>query len=249
MSSATARRCVNRYSGLVRRTGMKSTSRTSGALLVAALSVFALSGCFPGDPIVGPAPTLIRPTPSSTSTPEPEPSVAEPIPTSVVISASSIAVLDETSTVIVDIPFTTNGTTAGNQLAEALGVAPEVVSFPVADCYPAGSAFKWDGLALFTAGSAEMATGQVFEVTASSAVTSAGIAVYGPQSLQVGASLDEVNAALPGAFSEFIEGGDGVVGLETYIDPRWSDLVGVRGTISAGALFAITSPIGIVPRC
>lgn len=233
----------------MRRSSMRSTSRTSGAVLLAVLSVFSLSGCLPGDPIVGSTPTLARPTPTPTSTPDPEPTVAEPIPTSVVISAASIAVLDETSTVIIDIPFTTNGTTAGNQLAEALGVAPEVVSFPVADCFPAGSAFRWDGLTLLTAGSAEMASGQVFEVTASSAVTSAGIAVYGPQSLQVGASLDEVNAAVPGAFSEFVAGGDGVVGLETYIDPRWSDLVGVRGSISAGALFTITSPIGIAPTC
>ncbi len=225
---------------------MCSTTREASAALIAALSVFALSGCIAVEPIIGPTPTIALRT--ATSTPTPEPTVAAPVPTSVVISAASITVLDETSTVIIDIPFTTNGTTAGNQLAEALGATAEVRSYDGDICYPAGSSFIWDNLVILTSGSAEIAAGQVFEVQATGARTNGAIAVYGPHSLQVGASLAAVNAAVPGAVSEFVEEGLGSVGLEAYSDAR-GYLVGARGAIFEGALHSITSPITIIPTC
>lgn len=221
-------------------------TRFSSATALAALSVFVLSGCVGVDPIVGSTPTIAPRT--ATSTPTPEPTVAEPVPTSVVISAASITVLDETSSVIIDIPFTTNGTTAGNQLAEALGATPEVRTFDGDICFPAGSSFVWDNLVILTSGSAEIAAGQLFEVQASGARTNGGIEVYGPHSLQVGASLAAVNAAVPGAVSEFIREGEGSVGLEAYSDAR-GYIVGVRGGIFEGALHSFTSPITIIPTC
>jgi hypothetical protein len=225
---------------------MNAKTRSLGAAFVAVLTAFALSACGPGDPIVGPAPTFAPPTESST--PEPEPTLAEPVPWAVVISAASVAVFDDDRNLMIDLPFTMNGTTAGNELAAALGATPEVVTYDAGDCYPAGSSFLWENLVLLTSGTAETAAGQVFEIQASGAQTDGGIYVFGPQSLEVGSSLAEVNAAVPGAISEFIEGGSGAVGLEAYTDAN-GIISGVRGGILDGALHTITAPTAIIPTC
>ena len=105
---------------------MNPLIRSATAAFVALLSVVALSGCLPGTPIGEGSEPPVTPTPSET--PVPEVTEAAPVPTSVVVSASSITVLDETSTLIVSVPFSSDGTDAATLLTEALGVTPSSVA-------------------------------------------------------------------------------------------------------------------------
>ena len=123
---------------------MNTFTRSATAAFVALLSVVALSGCLPGTPIGEASEPPVTPTPSET--PVTEVTEAAPVPTSVVVSASSITVLDETSTLIVSVPFSSDGTDAATLLTEALGVTPSVTTNGSGTCSRPGSTFVWGGL-------------------------------------------------------------------------------------------------------
>jgi hypothetical protein len=221
-------------------------TRSSRVALVALVSVFALSGCLPAAPIASPTPSA--PSPTDSSSPAPEPTLAEPVPASIVISAASIAVFDETATLIVDLPFDGDPTIATDLLTDVLDATPGIVSYPGDSCQAAGSTFTWGGLALFTAGTATMAPGAIFSVQASGSATAEGVQIFGPHDLQVGASLSDVLAADPGALYDEPFEGAARIGLE-HSSGAGPDAVGVLGVSIDDVLHTISSPHYIFGDC
>jgi hypothetical protein len=223
---------------------MNTLTRSSTVALAAILSVFALSGCAPTDPIAEPEPTLASPSASST----PEPTLADPVATSIVISAASVSVFDETATLIVDLPFDGDPAIATGLLTEVLNETPSVVTYEGGSCQAAGSTYSWGGLALFTAGTATMAPGTVFTVQASGVATANGVQVFGPHDLQVGATLAEVLAVDPGALHDEPFEGSTRIALE-HSSGAGPDAVGVLGVAIDDVLHTINSPLYIFGDC
>lgn len=225
---------------------MRTTTSAAAAALIGALSVFTLSGCAPAAPTAEPDPTLASPTESTT--PEPEPTVAEPVPTTIVISAASISVFDETSTLIIDLPYDGGGELAAGMLTDVLDETPSVVSYESDSCQAAGSTYSWGGLSIFTSGTIIKAPGAAFTVQASSSETPAGVQVFGPNDLQVGASLADVVAADPGAIGDEPFEGTHRITLE-YSGGAGPDVTGVLGVAVDDTLHTISSPLYIFGDC
>ena len=195
-------------------------------LAVFAIAAMSLSGCAPAAPTAEPEPTLTSPTESAT--PEPEPTVAEPVPTSIVISAASISVFDETSTLIIDLPYDGGGELAAGMLTDVLDETPSVVSYESDSCQAAGSTYSWGGLSIFTSGTIIKAPGASLHGAGLEFSHASGVQVYGPNDLQVGASLADVVAADPGAIGDEPFEGTHRITLE-YSGGAGPDVTGVLG--------------------
>jgi len=211
---------------------------------IAALGVLALSGCMPSAPIPASVPSVVEPDASSAATAEPAP---VPVAASLVISGLGISVLDETSTVMVDIPFGTDGAAAAAELAVALGVEPTETTVTGSDCQRPGTLYDWGGFALESAGTITMAPPGVFSVAADAA-TAAGVAVYGPHNLQVGARIATVLAADPGGVSYDYGDGWALVALDAT-DESGFDVTGTRGVVYDEVLTVIEAPVYVFGDC
>ncbi len=225
-----------------------NTTRSTGASLIAVLSVLALSACFPGTP----APTLtpVAP-PSESAAPAPDVTEAAPAPVvaaNVVISATSVTVFDAGVNTLVSVPFTTDGVTAANQLTAALGETPTVAAIAGSGCRRAGSEFKWGGLTLISAGAITMAPGAVFSVVTDGATTGSGINIETTNGWHVGVPVADVIAALPGAVMDDNGAGWIRIALENS-GGAGPDVTGVLAVSKDGPIINISSPVYIFGDC
>ncbi len=160
------------------------------------------------------------------------------------ISGHSITVLDAASTVLADIPFTTDGPTAVAQLSLALNANPVTTDVPAGTCSREGQRFTWGGFILVGSGDITKAPDSVFSVHALGATASPGVAVFGPGHVQVGMSAADILAALPTAVPS-----GGIASLETVSGGGTPDEIGVAGFIDGGSLKSISSLVYINGDC
>ena len=225
---------------------MKLTSKWF-AIAIASLGTVILGGCMPGAPIPLASPSAAESGVLGTPTAEPE---HIPVATSLIISGSGVAVLDETATVMVDIPFTTDGATAAAELAVALGAEPTETAMEGSPfCRLPYTEYNWGGFVLQSDRDIED-TGTPpagFIAIAEEAIT-AGVAVYGPHNLQVGATLAEVLAADPGGVSR--DYGNGLVYVALDVTGGSGvDVTGTQGIVSDEVLTVMLSPVYVFGDC
>lgn len=231
---------ANRY-----RDGMTATRSLTTALAVVAL--LALSGCTPATPT--PSATPSSAMPSAIATPTPTPTPVAPVAASVVVTATSISVLDAASTVIVDIPFTTNGDTAADQLAVALGATPVETVRTGTNCARAGTEYDFGGLRIDGAGTITTAPPAVFSVHVDTAATATGVAIAGPAGVQVGKALADVVAAIPAATPTDGGFGNTYLNLDSLGGVGGPDEIGMLGVVTGGVLVTMLSPVYIFGDC
>lgn len=223
---------------------MKLTSRLF-AIAIASLGAVILGGCTPGAPIPLASPSAAESGVLGTPTAEPE---HIPVATSLIISGSGVAVLDETATVMVDIPFTTDGATAAAELAVALGAEPtETAMAGSPDCRWPYTEYNWGGFVLESDIEDTGTPPAGFKAVAEGAIT-AGVAVYGPHNLQVGATLAEVLAADPGGVSRDYGGGFVAVALDVT-GGSGVDVTGTQGLVFDEVLTVMSSPEFVFGDC
>ncbi len=223
---------------------METTSTAKRVTALAALVLVAaasLTGCDP-TPEPDPTPTVSETT--DPATPEPEETVAAPVPTTITVSATSLSVLDETSSVIVDIPFTTNGDTAASMLSEALGTAPTTSVTTGSNCRRAGTIYDFGGLELDGAGEITMVPPAVFTIRVNAAATAGGLAITGPSGVHVGQSVADVVAAIPS--SDDISTNPLVL---EHLGGSGPDVNGVSGWAEGSALAHMFAPVYIFGDC
>jgi hypothetical protein len=225
------------------------TTRSAAALFTLSVAtLLALSGCTP--PVADPTPTpsatgsTAVATATATPTPTPTPTVAAPVPTTIIVSGTSITVLDETSATIVDIPFTMSGDAAAEQLIDALGATPDISTVTAGSCRREGTIYDFGGFELDAAGTITMAPPAVFSVRVKAPSTSAGVAVRGPAGVQVGQSAVDVIAAIPSA-----DDVDSHILVLEFLGGSGPDITGVEGYNDGGTITGIFAPVYIFGDC
>jgi hypothetical protein len=231
---------VNQYG-----VGMTATRSLTTAFAVVAL--LALSGCTPGTPT--PSATPSSATPSAIATPTPTPTPVAPVAASVVVTATSISVLDASSTVIVDIPFTTNGDDAADQLALALGATPVETVRADTTCARPGTEYDFGGLRVDGAGTITTAPPAIFSVHVDTAATATGVAITGPAGVQVGDALADLIAAIPAAVPTDGGFGNTYLNLDSLGGAGGPDEIGMLGIVTGGVLVTMLSPVYIFGDC
>jgi hypothetical protein len=229
---------------------MSARSRIT-LLLVVVATLTGLTGCVPTGPTPSATPTATTsPTPSASATPSvtATPTPVAPVATTLEVSATGIKVLDASSSVIIDIPFTTNGDTAAAQLETALGVSPALNSVAQSNCRRPGNIYDFGGFELDGAGTITTASPAVFSVIVRAATTSNGVFVRGPGGVQIGGSEADVLAANPGSVVSSSPG------LDTYFNLQATpgsaiDGSGVLGIGRGGALAVMEAPVFIFGDC
>jgi hypothetical protein len=217
------------------------------SLLAAGLvGLVVLSGC-----TGGPAPVSTgTPSASATSaatatpTPTPTPTPVAPAATAIVISGYSITVLAAGSTVLADIPFTTDGPTAVAQLSLALNANPVTTDVAAGTCSRVGQRFAWGDFIIVGAGDITKSPDSLFSAHALGATASPGVAVYGPGHVQVGMSEADVLAAIPTAVPS-----GGIAALETVSGGGTPNEIGVVGYLDGGSLKSIGSQLYLFGDC
>jgi hypothetical protein len=221
----------------------------SATAAIAALSLVLLSACAPTTPAT--TSSTATPTPTATvadaASPTPTPTPDVPVAATVAVSASSIAVLDAASTVIVDIPFTTNGDAAADQLAAALGAVPVETVRAQAPCARAGTLYDFGGFVIDGPGGVTRAA--EFTVLITSATTAGGVAVRGPGGIQIGASLADALAAIPGSVPPEEFDGVAVLTFEAISGAGTFDEAGIFGRFNGGSLVFIGGPVYVFGDC
>ncbi len=233
---------ANRYRG-----GMTAPRSLTTALAVVAL--LALSGCTPGTPTPSATPSSATPAAIATPTPTPTPTPVAPVAASVVVTATSISVLDAASTVIVDIPYTSNGDTAADQLAVALGATPVETVRSGGSCARPGTEYDFGGLKVDGAGTITMYPPAIFSVHVTSSTTAAGVSILGPSGVQVGMAATDVVAAIPSSAPSVGTLVDNLLNLQSLGGVGGPDEAGVSGLINGGTLVNMTSPVYIFGDC
>lgn len=228
-----------------------TTTRSTGASLIAVLSVLALSACFPGTPVATPT---IAASPTATAAPEPAATTVAPAPVlvstaaNVVISATGITVFDDQVLTLASIPFTMNAVTAANLLTAALVETPVVTTIAGTTCRRAGSEYKWGGLTLVSAGAITMAPGAIYSVFTDGATTANGVDVETTNGWHVGVPVANVIAALPSAPMD--DNGAGFVRIELeHASGTGGDTAGVLAGGKDGTVINISSPVYTFGDC
>jgi hypothetical protein len=226
-----------------------TATRSTGASLIAVLSVLALSACFTGTPVA--TPTV---SPSPTTTPEPAATQVAPAPVlvssaaNVVISATGVTIFDDQVLTLASIPYTMNAATAADLITTALVEDPVVTTVEGSGCVRPGSQYTWGGLILLSAGDITMAPGAIFTVSATGETTSGGVALETTNGWHVGVPVANVIAALPGAPMD--DGGSGFVRIELeHASGTGGDTAGVLAVGQDGTITSIHSPVYIFGDC
>lgn len=206
----------------------------------------SLSGCTPSAPSPSASPSAAKPTPSESASAEPTPEVVHHA-ASLIITAQGVSVLDETDTIMVEIPYTSEGVAAATSIGDALGVAPVATAVAGGTCSRPGMTFDWGGFKLHSAGVITMGGDAAFSVSADSAVT-AGVGVFGPHDLQVGATTAQLLAADPAMVNYDYGFGITMFGLDIRSGSGF-DAVVTQGAVEGGTLQRMQSPVYILGDC
>lgn len=152
-------------------------------------------GPTPSGPTPGPS-TSASALPSGTPTVAPTPVVS---PAAVIVDRDSVSVVDAGSTVIIDIPFSTDPATAVSQLNDAIDLVGTSSTLPAASCFHERQKMTWGGLSFIWGDDWQRAPGALFLASVSGPESASGIAVTIPSGQSVGSSGPGVLAANPSA--------------------------------------------------
>jgi len=205
------------------------------ALAAAAIALTALTGCGPGGGSGG-APTVAPPIVEHPTAGAPSPTATGPVPAFVEISAHSIGVGSTHSEQLVDVPFTTDLSTAAAALTAVIG-PPTVIPVPATSCRAASSIYDWGGLQIAFDPYMTDIGGTRFVATATATHTRGGLEIDA-LGQTVGTSLADVLAHVPGSVS----GDRGEGHIEALLDPQEDGLWGVIVTFTAGTANGIHAP-------
>jgi hypothetical protein len=205
------------------------------ALAAATIALTALTGCGPGGG--SGAPTVAPPIVDHPTAGAPSPTATGPVPAFVEITAHSIGVGSTHSEQLVDVPFTTDLSTAAAALTAVIG-PPTVIPVPATSCRAASSIYDWGGLQLaFDPYMTDTGATQ-FVATVTAVRTTRGLELDAPFNQTVGDSLTDVLAHVPGSVS----GDRGEGHIEALLDPQEGGVWGVVMTFTGGVANGFHSP-------
>ena len=176
---------------------MSLTRRFLATTTVAALCLLTVAACGPVDDKAPPAPKPPK-TETEKPTEEPTPTPEAVNISSIVIDGDSIYVTITEGGILVDIPFTTDVTTAAQQLSEAIGLEPTTSVTPPGSCDGDLTSTTWGGITFVTP-YASAPPGAQFYATVDAKETSNGITVAMLGGQWVGYDGSDTVAAYPGA--------------------------------------------------
>lgn len=184
---------------------MNRLGRTFAAFVAAPL---LLVGCAESPP------SASIPSASSSATVEPDPQ-----PTTLVIGAVDLTLLDDAGETVDTLPFSSDGATALAFLEQTFGEAPTLSSTPSdGHCALAASHAVWgDWFALAYDLQGETTTGLQMQVTSTQRATPDGLSVLTPSGFGVGDDIAALAAAQPDADTDGLSM-DGVEYLSVFYD-------------------------------
>ncbi len=212
----------------------RTTTFAAIALLLTGLTACSPS---PADPHPTAAPPGVEtPAPGATSTPAPL------IPSFVVISALSVSVGATTEEQIVDVPYSTDPSSAVDLISEAVELEPTVSTIAATDCSLATTIWDWGGFRLAAPAPENSGPGAQFIARATGADTRNGLHIELTYADEVGSTLADVVAhASSGGYtvvSENLGGGHTVAMLDGQEDNRW----GVIMVVESGVVSSFYAP-------
>lgn len=176
---------------------MSLQRRVPALLLVSLLAVGALTACGEELPVTS-APTKSAPSASPTDIADASDEPDAAAISAIVIDKDSVSVTISEGGTLVDIPFTTDPTTAAAQLSEAIGLDPITSVTPPASCGGDMTKVSWGGISFWTP-YASAPPGAQFYAAADAKETSNGITVTMTGGQWVGFDGPSTIAAYPGA--------------------------------------------------
>lgn len=204
--------------------------------------MLSLTACGPADDKAPPAP---KPTETETpvveETPTPEPVNIS----SIVIDGDSVYVTISEGGILVDIPFTTDPTTAAEQLSEAIGLEPITSVTPPASCGGDMTKVTWGGISFWTP-YASAPPGAQFYAQADAKTTSNGITVAMLGGQWVGYDGSDTVAAYPGAELDFGVPNASVLAYDVKsgtADGNPDDFYGAVGIVENDIVTGFSSPV------
>ena len=214
---------------------MNRRLRLTPVLAMSAIVLAALTGCGPGGgsgggPTVGP-PVVEHPTAAA-----PSPTPTGRAPAFVEVTAHSVGVGSTRSEQLVDVPYTTDLTTAAAALTAVIG-APTVIPVPATSCRAASSIYDWGGFEIAFDPYMTDIGGTQFVATATAAHTTGGLEVDA-LGQTVGMTLTDVLSHVPGSVS----GDRGEGRIEALLDPQDAGVWGVVMTFTGGVANGFHAP-------
>lgn len=207
---------------------------------VALVPLLLLTGC--GDE-EKPLKDDSAPTPTQTKdviAVEPEVNVS-----SIVVDGDSVYVTITEGGVLIDIPFTTDPTTAAEQLSEAIGLEPITTVTPPDSCDGDLTKTTW-GAITFVSPYASAPPGVQFYATVDAKQTSNGVTVAMLGGQWVGYDGSDTVAAYPGAELPFGIQGTSVLAYDVKsgnVDGNPDDFYGAVAVVTADLLTSFSSPL------
>jgi hypothetical protein len=231
---------------------MTVTKRLIALSAISALALACLTACDPGS---GTAPTAGgggAPSSGSTAAARPSPTTTEVAPVeaaSILITGSSVSVLDADAHVIVDIPFGTESESAAAQLAEALDAHPATIAVTAdGSCRAARTDYDFGGLILNSPAHSLAGPGAAYTIKMTGTETAGGVDLMMPGGQRIGASVSAVLAAVPG--SVLMDRGDGAA--DVFVDFEAPDGPNAWGAVAfaqSGVVMSYHSPIYFYGDC
>lgn len=204
--------------------------------------MLTLAACGPADDKAPPPP---KPTESETAVVEPTPTPEAVNISSIVIDGDSVYVTISEGGILVDIPFTTDPTTAAEQLSEAIGLEPITSVTPPGSCNGDMTKVTWGGISFWTP-YASAPPGAQFFAHADAKSTSNGITVAALGGQWVGYDGSDTVAAYPGAELNFGMPDVHVLAYDVKsgtADGNPDDFYGAVAVVENDIVTSISSPI------
>ncbi|HMM81921.1 MAG TPA: hypothetical protein PJ998_01975 [Terrimesophilobacter sp.] len=216
------------------------------ALFGMAALLLALTACDPAGggsaspPATAPATASPSSTPSETPSPSP---VAHPA--AVIVDGDSVSVIASEGGVMIDIPFTTDPSTAVSQLNSTIGYTGALSIMPSSGCYHERQASTWSGLSFIWGPDWARAPGAAFMASVTGPDVGGGLKVTIPSGHWVGnpgPAVLAANASAPNVdYGAWVNLRYHVIsGTETGNPDNY---YGANAVIQGGVLTSFASPI------
>ncbi|MEO8528661.1 MAG: hypothetical protein ABI435_06255 [Pseudolysinimonas sp.] len=217
------------------------TTLRARLLPLAALPLLlSLAACDPGSIGSGSTPppdASEAPTDAPSGSPAPDAS-----PATIVVTGSGISLLGADGSTLFREDFAIDGGIVAGELADALGVEPTVTT-TVANgaCEFDQTIYDFGGIVLMKPGYAD--TRGAYEALVTGTATTGGVAITTLGGAQIGASSDELNAAVGGATNLFGDSNTRYVGFDqANVGAPDREAYGVFATLTADHLTRLDSP-------
>lgn len=218
------------------------------AALLLALTACDPAGGGPGASPPGTPPASASPSSAPSVSPSSEPAA---VPAAVIVDGDSVSVVNTDGGVMIDIPFTTDASTAVSQLNTTIGYTGALSIMPSSGCYHERQASTWSGLSFIWGPDWGRAPGAAFLASVTGPDVGGGLKVTIPSGHSVGdpgPAVLAANASAPtvdyGAWVNLRY--DVISGTETGNPDNY---YGANAVIQSGVLKSFASPLYLNYDC